>query len=115
MPSLSWCFMKACLASVPPLRSDEMSRSTLLSDFDEMSAMSRFMTSVNAIFSISKLAARRTNMMTSPVGGFRWKLRSALLTETTSSPIRSSARVISSSAYAFCSPLTSSPALFLTL
>ena len=62
--------MKACLASMPPLRSDEMSRSTLFSDFDEMSVISRFITSVNAIFSISRFAARRTNMMTSPVGGF---------------------------------------------
>ena len=48
-------------------------------------------------------------MITSPVGGFRWKLRRFFWIETTSSPIRSSALRISSSAYAFCSPLTTCP------
>ena len=64
--------MKACLASIPPFRSEEMSRRTCFSDFDEMSVMRRFMTSVNAIFSMSRFAASRTNMITSPVGGFGW-------------------------------------------
>ena len=60
--------------------------------------MSSVITSLNGIFSMRRFAARRTNMMTSPVAGFRCKLRSSLLTETTSSPIRPSALRISSSA-----------------
>ena len=73
------------------------------------------MTSVNAIFSMRRFAASRTNMMTSPVAGFDSYFRSGFRTERTSSPIRSSADRISSSAYAFCSPLTSLPDGCLTL
>ena len=109
MPSASWCFIKACLASMPPFRSDEMSRRTCFRGFDEMSVIRRFITSVKAIFSISRFDARRTNMMTSPVGGFRLKANRFFWMETTSMPIRSSALRISSSAYAFCSPSTILP------
>ena len=89
--------MNACLASMPPLRSDEMSRRTCFSGGDEMSAIKRFMTSVKAIFSMSRFAASRTNMMTSPEGGLRVKLKRFFWIETTSRPIRSRALRISSS------------------
>ncbi len=99
---------------MPPLRSELMSRSTCLSDGDVMSAIKRFITSAKAIFSISRLDARRTNMMTSPVGGLRSQLR-PFLTESTSRPILSNAVRISSWEYAFCSPLTICPLACLTL
>ena len=83
---------------MPPLRSELMSRSTCFSAGDEMSDIRRFMTSENGIFSISRFDARRTNMMTSPVGGFRWMLRRFFWIESTSRPIRSSAVRISSCA-----------------
>ncbi len=73
------------------------------------------MTSEKAIFSMSRFDANRTNMMTSPVGGFRSNETRFFWIESTSSPIRSRAVRISSSAYAFCSPLTTLPVGCLTL
>ena len=92
-----------------------MSRMVCLSELDEMSAMRSESTSLNGIFSLSRFAARRTNMITSPVGGFMLRLMSSFWTLTTSIPMRARADSSSSFEYDFCLPLTVLPVGCFTL